>query len=169
MSSQSRKTWFDDYNEFADACEIYKGSLVDLRPNSRAVNLAMELVEEEFNRETKTAVARYLSNPSLENMVEVADGIGDSIYVLCQLARTFGIPLDRVWDAIQAANMAKVVVSADGKKTVRRREDGKILKPEGWKPADIWQILFEKANKEAVRAKAFGSENWVPTKENQNG
>lgn len=155
------KTYFEQYNEFADACELPKGNIAEFwNPNRAAIQLAQELVEEEYNRETKTALAKYLSNPSLENLAEVADGIGDSIYVLCQLARSLGVPLDRVWNAIQTANMAKVVVGADGKQTVKRREDGKILKPEGWTPPNIWQILFYASQEECGKQGVYGGESW---------
>lgn len=156
-------TFFDDYNKFADACSIPKGSLIE-PPNIPAIELAERLVVEEWETETKTALARYKANPSLENMVEVADGIGDSIYVLCQLARSLGVPLNSVWNVIQIANMSKCVVAEDGTYTVRRREDGKILKPEGWKPPDIFQVLFEHSNTECILAGKMGSENWMESK-----
>lgn len=59
--------------------------------------------------------------------------------VLCDAAHSYGIPLAAVWDAVQAANMAKVD-PVTGK--VRRREDGKILKPDGWQPPNIAAVLW---------------------------
>ena len=72
------------------------------------------------------------------NLVAIADGLADSIYVLVGTALEYGIPLHKVWDAVQEANMAKVDPTT-GK--VLRREDGKVLKPEGWTPPDIAGIL----------------------------
>ena len=105
--------------------------------------------------ETTTALNHYILNPSIENFAEVADGIVDTIYVLCQLGRVLGVPLDAVWDEVQAANMRKV--GADGK--VLRREDGKILKPEGWKPPAVWDICYAEYVKKMQReqgSKALG-------------
>jgi predicted HAD superfamily Cof-like phosphohydrolase len=65
------------------------------------------------------------------------DAMADSIYVIVGTALEFGLPLDKCWDIVQRANMGKVD-STTGK--VRRREDGKILKPDGWVPPDE-QIL----------------------------
>lgn len=48
-----------------------------------------------------------------------------------------GIPFDAVWDAVHAANMAKVW--PDG--TVHYREDGKVLKPQNWTAPDIEGVL----------------------------
>ena len=47
-----------------------------------------------------------------------------------------GIPLDRVFEEVHRSNMAKLV---DGKPV--RREDGKILKPEGWTPPDMKKFV----------------------------
>lgn len=147
------KSYFELYNEFADACDIHQGSLIE-RPNLSAVELGAKLVGEE-TLETVDALTKFIRSPSLENLTEVADGIGDSIYVLCQLARSLGIPLDEVFQCIHQNNMTKV--GPDGK--VVRREDGKILKPEGWKPPDIWDILNKEHAKEALKQK-LGAEYW---------
>jgi predicted HAD superfamily Cof-like phosphohydrolase len=73
------------------------------------------------------------------NIVEIADAIADSIYVLIGTALEYGIPLDAVWGEVQISNMAKVDLDT-GK--VRRREDGKVLKSEGWTKPDIRKALY---------------------------
>lgn len=135
------KTFFDSYNEFADACGIPRGEICK-SPNPQSVYLAKELVGEEYARETLPAVEKYLMNPSLENFVEVADGFVDTVYVLFQFCRILGVPFNEIFEIVHSANMAKV--GPDGK--VIRREDGKILKPEGWVPPDtkIWEALYQK-------------------------
>jgi predicted HAD superfamily Cof-like phosphohydrolase len=42
-----------------------------------------------------------------------------------------GYKLDAAWNEVARSNFAKID-AATGK--VRKREDGKVLKPEGWKP-----------------------------------
>lgn len=154
------KTFFDEYNQFADACGIFKGSLLSANSISAekqdAISLALRLVREEWGQETEVALTRYTANPSLENLAEVADGITDTMYVLCQLARALGIPLNQTWNEVQQSNMAKV--GADGK--VTKRADGKVLKPEGWKPPQIFTRLLELQTMEQYRAKVGGAENW---------
>lgn len=59
-----------------------------------------------------------------------AEGV-DVLNVLLGLLLSQGLPVEKMFDAIHAANLAKCV---DGK--VARRADGKILKPAGWRPAD---------------------------------
>ena len=59
-----------------------------------------------------------------------AEGV-DVLNVLLGLLLSQGLPVEKMFDAIHAANLAKCV---DGK--VLRRADGKILKPVGWQAAD---------------------------------
>lgn len=68
------------------------------------------------------------------DLVEIADGICDSIYVLLGAALELGIKISPVWNEVQRTNMAK-----DGGAT---REDGKILKPEGWLPPRVEEELL---------------------------
>ena len=67
--------------------------------------------------------------------MEIADGICDSIYVLLGAALELGINITPLWDEVQRTNMAKEGGAI--------REDGKILKPEGWKPPVISRLLKE--------------------------
>ena len=97
-------------------------------PSNERRLLRCRLIQEEY-RELMAAEGDA-------NMVEVADGIADLIYVLIGTALEYGIPLESVWDEVQRTNMAKGV---NGK--VVKREDGKIVKPDGWKPPDIASIL----------------------------
>lgn len=104
-------------------------------PNDARIDLRFELIEEEVTRELLPAIER-------RDLVETADAIVDSIYVLIGAALEFGIPIGNVWTAVQAANMAKAVENEDGTRRVRRREDGKILKPAGWQAPDIREVLL---------------------------
>lgn len=63
----------------------------------------------------------------------------DLVYVICQFCNMFGLPLEQIYMAIHAANMRKVNPRT-GK--ITRREDGKVLKPDGWKPADLNRIYL---------------------------
>lgn len=104
-----------------------------------ALGLAEKLIQEEVNLELLPALRKYVANPSLENLTEVFDGVVDSVYVLYQLANALDLPFDAGFDEVHYSNMAKV--HPDG--TVKRREDGKVLKPEGWKPPNLHSILLD--------------------------
>lgn len=71
------------------------------------------------------------------DLVEIADALGDLLYVIYGTAVSCGIDLEPITDEIHRSNMSKVC--ADG--TVLRREDGKIIKPETYSPADIKTLI----------------------------
>jgi predicted HAD superfamily Cof-like phosphohydrolase len=58
-------------------------------------------------------------------------------WVIEGLEHTLQIPQQEVWDEVARSNLAKI--SDNGK--VLKRNDGKVLKPEGWTPPDIKSIL----------------------------
>ena len=93
-------------------------------PDRKALRLS--LIKEEVIDELLPA----LQNDNLE---KIADGMADAIVVILGTALEYGIDLGPVWEEIHRTNMAK----AGGP----RREDGKILKPEGWQPPDICGVL----------------------------
>lgn len=124
------KTIMDDVRAFHEAC----GVPVQYRPaapSAERVELRAKLIHEEVNDELLPALARG-------DLVEAADAMADAIYVIVGTALEYGIPLGDVWAAVQAANMAKVDTQTG---QVRRRVDGKILKPEGWTPPNIDAVL----------------------------
>ncbi len=73
------------------------------------------------------------------DLTEIADGMGDLIYVVVGAALEYGVDLQPVWDEIQITNMAKEGGAI--------RADGKILKPDKWVPPDIRGILADQKRK----------------------
>lgn len=69
------------------------------------------------------------------DLVGVADGIADSIVVLLGTAVSYGIDMSPIWEEVHRANMAK---EGGGKSDV-----GKTLKPKGWIPPRIKELLEE--------------------------
>jgi predicted HAD superfamily Cof-like phosphohydrolase len=47
------------------------------------------------------------------------------------------LPQQKIWNEVSRSNLSKI--SPNGK--VIKREDGKVLKPEGWSPPNIKEIL----------------------------
>lgn len=73
--------------------------------------------------------------PVKVDMVDLADGLADLDYVVEGTRLEFGIYGKAIADEVHASNMAKVGGPV--------REDGKMLKPLGWKPPDIAGVLKE--------------------------
>lgn len=72
-----------------------------------------------------------------DDIIGVADALGDMVYVLYGTAATFGINLDAVVAAIHKSNMSKLGI--DGKPVLRA--DGKVLKGPKYRPPAIHDAL----------------------------
>ncbi len=83
----------------------------------------------------------YLEAAMKGDLVEVADALGDMLYILCGTILEHGMQhkIEEVFEEIQRSNMSKLGI--DGKPIYR--EDGKVLKgPDYFKP-DIESIIFK--------------------------
>jgi len=94
-------------------------------------NLRFSLMKEE-NEE-------YLQACKSGDLVEVADALGDQLYILCGTILSHGLQdvIDDVFNEIQDSNMSKL--GSDGNPIYR--EDGKILKGDNYFKPDINKIL----------------------------
>jgi predicted HAD superfamily Cof-like phosphohydrolase len=81
----------------------------------------------------------YLDACDENSLVDIADALGDQLYILCGTILRHGmqhIILD-VFEEIQASNMSKL--GEDGKPVLR--EDGKILKGPGYFKPDLSKFI----------------------------
>jgi predicted HAD superfamily Cof-like phosphohydrolase len=78
-----------------------------------------------------------------EDMVEIADGLADLLYVTIGTALEYGIDLDPIFEEVHRSNMAKLPGNL--------RPDGKIMKPANWKPPQIATLLEKQMNKGAKK------------------
>lgn len=81
----------------------------------------------------------YLQACKESNIEEIADALGDQLYILCGTILKHGLQhkIQQVFSEIHRSNMSKL--DADGKPLIR--EDGKILKSDRYLPPDIKKIL----------------------------
>lgn len=129
------KSLIQDLNNFHIACDVAQWfkNLKDIPED--IYELRLRLLEEEF-LEFKEAHGN-------RDKVGMADALADMIYIAVGTANVMNIPLDKVWEEVQRSNMAKVDPQT-GK--VRKREDGKVLKPEGWQGPQIEKVIAEHDN-----------------------
>lgn len=91
-------------------------------------NLRRTLIIEEFT-EVVDELSAFRAGEG--DYVRLAKELADLLYVVYGTADLFCINLPEVFKAVHANNMTKVNPETG---EVRRRVDGKILKPEGYKP-----------------------------------
>jgi predicted HAD superfamily Cof-like phosphohydrolase len=70
--------------------------------------------------------------------VERIDACFDMMWVIVGYMKSRGWDCEKIWDEGAKSNLSKID-SVTG--LVKRREDGKILKPEGWKPPDFTKFV----------------------------
>jgi NTP pyrophosphatase (non-canonical NTP hydrolase) len=111
-----------DVKIFLDAC--------DQKPSVENTLLYKDLIVEEFTE--------FIEAFNMEDDVEQLDACMDMIWVILGYCHMKKFDIKSGWDEVARSNLCKID-SKTGK--VTRREDGKILKPEGWKPPDLTKFV----------------------------
>ena len=112
---------FRDQEKFMRACDQTVGGEFD----KDQFNLYVTLIEEEAN-ELADAIRAH-------DQVETLDALIDILVVTIGAIHSMGSNAEGAWKEVMMTNFAKI--GEDGK--VRKREDGKVLKPVGWTPPDL--------------------------------
>ncbi len=113
----------NDVKTFMNACDQKETNF------GTQAELYVDLIIEEF----KELMQAYGNR----DIVEIADACADLKWVIEGLEHTLDIPQQKVWNEVARSNLAKI--SSDGK--VHKRSDGKVLKPDGWTPPNIKDII----------------------------
>lgn len=109
---------FKDQEWFMTACD----QTVD-QDNQPQFDMYVQLIGEETG-ELADAI-------NANDSVETLDALVDILVVTIGAIHSRGWDAEGAWDEVMRTNAAKIDLDT-GK--VRKREDGKVLKPEGWTP-----------------------------------
>lgn len=112
---------FRDQEKFMRACDQTVDSF-----NEEQYKLYINLIEEEF-KELKEAI-------EAGDIVEQLDALEDILVVTIGAIHSAGMDGEGGWKEVMRTNFAKIDKET-GK--VRKREDGKVLKPVGWTPPEL--------------------------------
>ena len=115
---------FRDQEKFMRACDQ---TVADFDEDQ--FNMYIGLIEEESN-ELAEAIAAH-------DKVETLDALIDILVVTIGAIHSAGFDGEGAWKEVMKTNFAKI--EADGK--VRKREDGKVLKPLGWVAPNLTPFL----------------------------
>ena len=100
--------------------------------DSPTVDLGKKIIELRFNL-MKEENEEYIEAARNNDIIEIADALGDMLYILCGTIIEHGMSdiIEDVFDEIQKSNMSKL--GSDGKPIYR--DDGKVMKgPNYFKP-----------------------------------
>jgi NTP pyrophosphatase (non-canonical NTP hydrolase) len=112
----------NNVKKFLDAC--------DQQPSEENSKLYFKLINEEYHE--------FLDACAERNEVEMLDACMDMMWVILAFCRMREYNIEGAWKEVTDSNLSKID-SKTGK--VVRREDGKILKPEGWKEPDFSKFV----------------------------
>ena len=126
----------DHVRQFHDAFGIENGSEPIANIPKDQIELRHRLMHEE-NEE-------YLEAALNGDIVEVADALGDQLYILCGTILKHGLQhkIVEVFEEIQRSNMSKL--DKEGKPIYR--EDGKILKSDQYFRPNLADIVLDKSS-----------------------
>lgn len=100
-------------------------------PDQKLEDFRLSLITEEL-KELQEALAN-------KDLVSVADGLGDLLYVVYGTAHAFGIPIDAVFAEIHNSNMSKL--APDGK-PMYRESDGKVMKGPNYFRPNLKSVIY---------------------------
>ena len=109
---------FKDIDTFQTAC--------DQEPSDANYKMYLSLIDEEVGELVEAVAA--------DDRVEQLDALVDILVVTMGAIRAGGFDGEGAWKEVMDTNFAKID-PVTGK--VRKREDGKVLKPEGWKAPEL--------------------------------
>jgi NTP pyrophosphatase (non-canonical NTP hydrolase) len=119
---------FTDVAVFLKACgQDYPA--IPSEPNALA-ELYLKLIKEEYHE--------FLEAIEDANDAEQLDACFDMMWVIIGYMKSRGWDCEQAWDEGAKSNLSKID-SVTG--MVIRREDGKILKPEGWQPPNFRKFV----------------------------
>ena len=96
--------------------------------------LRKKLIEEEF-----IELQEAMEN---RDIVKIADGLGDLLYVVYGTAVSYGIDMEPIFNEIHRSNMSKMW--PDGK--IHKNEFGKVVKPDCYSPAALEPLIRKQQN-----------------------
>lgn len=124
-------------NKIVAVTEFHKAFGLGIKQTPTAdLGIKKNLLRYELMREENE---EYLEAANNEDLVEIADALGDMLYILCGTIIEHGMQdkIEEVFNAIQKSNMSKL--GEDGKPIYR--EDGKVLKGPNFFMPNIKEIL----------------------------
>ena len=115
----------------------------DIPYNTEPTNIDSKMVDLRFSLMFEENQEYHVAGTE-KNLVEVADGLGDKLYILMGSIIAHGMQdvIIDVFNEIHRSNMTKL--DEDGK--VKRREDGKIMKPSTYERPNLKQFFKDESN-----------------------
>jgi predicted HAD superfamily Cof-like phosphohydrolase len=116
---------FKDSTKFMIACDQTVSGI-----NEEQFKMYCDLITEEYD-ELRVALAN-------RNQLETLDALVDILVVTIGAIHSMGSDAEGAWREVMANNLSKIDRTTG---YVKRRADGKVLKPDTWKPPELEKFL----------------------------
>lgn len=104
--------------------------MATILPPTESKNIMKQLIDDSKDIPKE----KYVQGEEYKKIADQADALVDIYYYSLNAACKKGINLSSIFNVVHEANMAKRDLKTN---KFLKREDGKIIKPEGWTPPDV--------------------------------
>ena len=137
FDDMDKDTLIKDIDSFHKKFKFEKNDKVGIPDNNELVNFRTSFLIEEL--------AEYTQAITKKDAAGALDALVDIVYIALGTAWLFNLPFEKAWQEVQKANMSKIRTKSKSKK---RGTSFDVVKPKGWRPPDIEQIIDEEREKQ---------------------
>ena len=137
FEDMDKDTLIRDIDAFHKKYGFEKNNKVGIPDNNELVNFRTSFLLEEL--------AEYTQAITKKDAAGALDALVDIVYIALGTAWLFNLPFEKAWEQVQKANMSKIRSKSKSKK---RGTSFDVIKPKGWIPPDIEQIIEEEREKQ---------------------
>ena len=132
----NRTDLINDIDRFHKKFGFEKTDKPDIPDDPELVNFRTSFLLEEL--------AEYSQAITKKDTAGALDALVDIVYIALGTAWLFNLPFEKAWKEVQRANMEKIRAKDT---TGKRGTKFDVIKPKGWKPPNIDQIVEEEIEK----------------------
>ena len=137
FEDMNKDTLIKDIDAFHKKFHFEKNDKVSIPENNELVNFRTSFLLEELTEYTQ-AITKKDTAGALDALVDI-------VYIALGTAWLFNLPFEKAWNEVQRANMSKIRTKSKSKK---RGTSFDVVKPKGWRPPDIEQVIYEEREKQ---------------------
>ena len=137
FEDMDKDTLLKDIDSFHKKYKFEKNEKVGIPDDNELVNFRTSFLIEEL--------AEYTQAITKKDSAAALDALVDIVYIALGTAWLFNLPFERAWEQVQKANMSKIRSKSKSKK---RGTSFDVIKPKGWIPPDIEQVIEEEREKQ---------------------
>tara|TARA_R100000030_G_C3202134_1_gene111190 strand:- start:154 stop:609 length:456 start_codon:yes stop_codon:yes gene_type:complete len=137
FEDMDKDTLIRDIDAFHKKYGFEKNNKVGIPDNNELVNFRTSFLLEEL--------AEYTQAITKKDAAGALDALVDIVYIALGTAWLFNLPFEKAWEQVQKANMSKIRSKSKSKK---RGTSFDVIKPKGWIPPDIEQVIEEEREKQ---------------------